>query len=314
MRVIKAARLSSSALVPIYISAKSGQFLISDIRLGSRGDSYYEYLLKQFLQTSQSEQVYREMYRDSMEAIHGNLIQKGLNTGLTYTAEHIPSRKRDGQIIWQLSPKQDHLVCFLGGSLMLGATTTGAIFASVSTPPLASELTETGQKDWILGTELINTCMDTHKTATGLSPEIVHFYTEADKERPTTGRDWYIKNGFSGQPSYDARYILRPETIESLFTAYRLTGDDRYREYGWSIFQSIEKYCRLESGGYASILNVDDIHSERIDKMETFFMSETLKYLYLLFSDPSVLPLDKYVFNTEAHPFPIFTPTIKTSF
>jgi len=60
--------------------------------------------------------------------------------------------------------------------------------------------------------------------------------------------------------------------MESLFIAYRLTGDDRYREYGWSIFQSIEKYCRLESGGYASILNVDDIHSERIDKMETFFL------------------------------------------
>jgi mannosyl-oligosaccharide alpha-1,2-mannosidase len=117
-----------------------------------------------------------------MEAIRGNLIQKGLNTGVTYTVEQIPSRQTDGQMyaflcgcllgltninrVWHLSPKQDHLVCFLGGSLMLGATTTGANFASVSTPPLASELTETGQKDWILGTELINTCMDTHKTAT----------------------------------------------------------------------------------------------------------------------------------------------------
>jgi len=102
--------------------------------------------------------------------------------------------------------------------------------------------------------------------------------------------------------------------IESLFIAYRLTGDNRYREYGWKIFQSTEKYCRLESGGYASILNVDDIHSEKIDKMETFFMSETLKYLYLLFSDASILPLDKFVFNTEAHPLPIFTPTTRTSF
>ena len=66
--------------------------------------------------------------------------------------------------------------------------------------------------------------------------------------------------------------LCSPETIESLLIAYRLTGDDRYRDYGWKIFQSIEKHCRLESGGYASILNVDDVESEKMDKMETFFM------------------------------------------
>ena len=37
------------------------------------------------------------------------------------------------------------------------------------------------------------------------------------------------------------------------------------------------------------------------------FLAETLKYLYLLFSDESLLPLDKYVSNTEAHPFPVFS-------
>ena len=43
------------------------------------------------------------------------------------------------------------------------------------------------------------------------------------------------------------------------------------------------------------------------DKMESFFLAETLKYLYLLLDDsqPDLLPLDQYVFNTEAHPLPI---------
>jgi endoplasmic reticulum Man9GlcNAc2 1,2-alpha-mannosidase len=49
---------------------------------------------------------------------------------------------------------------------MLGATATRSIVSSVSTPPLASELTEAGQKDWQLGTELIDTCMDTYETPT----------------------------------------------------------------------------------------------------------------------------------------------------
>jgi len=43
----------------------------------------------------------------------------------------------------------------------------------------------------------------------------------------------------------------------------------------------------------------------RRDKMETFFLGETLKYLYLLFGDSDMLPLDRYVFNTEAHPLPV---------
>ncbi len=42
------------------------------------------------------------------------------------------------------------------------------------------------------------------------------------------------------------------------------------------------------------------------DKMDSFFLAETLKYLYLLFSEPSLIPLDEYVFNTEAHPFRMF--------
>lgn len=34
--------------------------------------------------------------------------------------------------------------------------------------------------------------------------------------------------------------------------------------------------------------------------------AETLKYLYLLFSPNDLLPLDKIVLNTEAHPLPRF--------
>ena len=64
----------------------------------------------------------------------------------------------------------------------------------------------------------------------------------------------------------------RPETVESLFIAFRLTGDVRYRDYGWKIFQAIEKYCRVETGGYASILDVSNAQSKLEDKMETFLM------------------------------------------
>lgn len=36
--------------------------------------------------------------------------------------------------------------------------------------------------------------------------------------------------------------------------------------------------------------------------MESFWIAETLKYLWLLFGEPAALPLDKFVLTTEAHP------------
>jgi endoplasmic reticulum Man9GlcNAc2 1,2-alpha-mannosidase len=66
--------------------------------------------------------------------------------------------------------------------------------------------------------------------------------------------------------------LKRPETVESLFIAFRLTGDKRYRDYGWDIFQAIEKHCRIPGGGYATIVNVDDVPVQHEDKMETFFL------------------------------------------
>jgi len=230
---------------------------------------------------------------------------------LLYTAELIPEGFEEN-VQWRMEPKQDHLVCFLPGLLLLGAVDGG--FASV--PPLASELSETARRDWINGYQLIKTCMETHKTATGLSPEIAHFRSKTDPSMVAENApdDWYIKGSRDSLPSWDARYSLRPETVESLFIAFRLTGDRRYREWGWGIFQAIERYCKVESGGYASVLNVDDPDTKWDDKMETFLLSETFKYLYLLFEDASVLPLTDYVFNTEAHPLPIFTLTERTPF
>jgi mannosyl-oligosaccharide alpha-1,2-mannosidase len=97
-------------------------------------------------------------------------------------------------------------------------------------------------------------------------------------------------------------YILRPETIESIFYMYRLTKDEKYRDWAWEIMQNIEETCRTDTG-YAGIknVNVDKKSIEHIDLQESFFLAETLKYLYLIFADDDYISLDKYVFNTEAH-------------
>ncbi|SPO27327.1 related to alpha-mannosidase [Ustilago trichophora] len=326
-------------LLPIFLNPINGHFYNGEIRLGSRGDSYYEYLIKQWLQTGRTEKVYRDMYNNAVRGIKRVLTKPSVHSvpPLMFTAELAPRRGMDGRPFMQLVPKQDHLVCFLGGAMMLGSTSAVDIFGDPTKRPLPpisdlSTADETDKEDWRLGHEFVRTCMDTYtKTRTGLSPEIAFFKTPQDANIPDAQMiaanraplprnvDWYIKKpppSYSGRPNplIDARNILRPETVESLFVAFSLTGDEIYREWGWHIFQAFEKHCKVESGGYSSIDDVDADEPNKVDKMETFWLSETLKYLYLLFSDRDTLPLNKWVLNTEAHPLPVFEPQFPTGF
>ncbi|KPV76564.1 glycoside hydrolase family 47 protein [Rhodotorula graminis WP1] len=296
---------SKDGLVPIFMRPDTGSFVFSDVRLGSRGDSYYEYLSKQYLQTNRTEDTYRDMHDLAMGGIKKHLLKKSAAKNFVYTSELLPSRNpMTGALC------QDHLACFLGATLLLGATDGNRL----AVPPDETQFSEAQRDDWYAGKALIRTCVDTYASSkTGLAPEIVNFHLSPLKALQTN-RDWFInsrKPGQAGiaQPPIDARNILRPETVESLFVAYRVTGDPVYRDWGWRIFLAFTAHCKLPSGGYAGIRDVDRVPVVHEDRMETFWLSETLKYLYLLFSEDSVVPLDRYVFNTEAHPFPVFEPS-----
>lgn len=94
-------------------------------------------------------------------------------------------------------------------------------------------------------------------------------------------------------------YNLRPEIIESAYYLYFFTKDNRYLEMGKTFLESLIKYCKVDAG-YAALQNV--VTKEKKDEMESFFLSETLKYLYLLFAPKDTLDLITIIFNTEAHP------------
>ncbi|BGP54276.1 hypothetical protein JCM8202_000709 [Rhodotorula sphaerocarpa] len=299
---------TKDGLIPIFMSPESGGFIMSDVRLGSRGDSYFEYLSKQYFQTNRTEPVYRQMHEQAMRGIAKHLVKKSVTRDLVFTSELLPRRSpKTGELELVDTPKQDHLVCFLGATLLLGVTDGNTL----PVPPDESTFTAAQREDWYLGKQLTKTCVDTYfASKTGLAPEIVNFFTHKNDAK-RYGREWFINSRQPGpdtEPPIDARNILRPETAESLFVAYRVTGDPIYRDWGWSIFQAFEKHCRLPGGGYASIRDVDELPVKHEDRMETFWISETLKYFYLLFSDTSVVPLDRYTLNTEAHPLPNFTP------
>lgn len=75
------------------------------------------------------------------------------------------------------------------------------------------------------------------------------------------------------------------------------------------LLYAFERHTKVSGGGYSSINNVlDQNNPEFRDKMETFFLGETLKYFFLLFSDDlNLVNIDSWIINTEAHPLPIWS-------
>lgn len=98
----------------------------------------------------------------------------------------------------------------------------------------------------------------------------------------------------------NGRYPLRPEIIESAYYLHHFTGDDRYLDMGRTFFEDLVACCRTEDG-YTVLEDV--VTGEKGDLMPSYFLAETLKYLYLLFEPDPPVDLDEVVFNTEAHPF-----------
>lgn len=112
-----------------------------------------------------------------------------------------------------------------------------------------------------------------------------------------------------------SKNFLRPEFVESLYYLYRATGDAVYQDWGWAVFRSFQRYSRLPEGGYGAMDDVTKVPPKRGDHMESFWIAETLKYLFLLFGSEAAgggpgaadpLPMEQWVLNTEAHPLPVW--------
>eukprot|EP01033_Poteriospumella_lacustris_P001600 gene1600-1163_t len=104
----------------------------------------------------------------------------------------------------------------------------------------------------------------------------------------------------SGKGPSNALYPLRPELIEATVYHYQATKDRSWLAAGQLILESIQNFTRTGCG-YASLSNIQSM--ELTDEMPSFFLSETVKYLYLLFDEDHFLHRRSVIYSTEAHPF-----------
>ncbi|XP_060640425.2 mannosyl-oligosaccharide 1,2-alpha-mannosidase IC [Anolis sagrei] len=252
-------------LYPNFLSPVTGNWVQHHVSIGGLGDSFYEYLIKSWLMSDKKDVEAKNMYDNALEAIEKHLVKKSAG-GLTYIAE------------WRggiLDHKMGHLACFSGGMIALGAQHA------------AKEQTQHYME---LAAEITNTCHESYaRSETKLGPEAFRFDSGAEAMATRLS---------------DRYYILRPEVVESYLYLWRLTHDPKYRQWGWEAVQALEKNCRVEAG-FSGIRDVYASTPSHDNMQQSFFLAETLKYLYLLFCEDDVLSLDDWVFNTEAHPLPI---------
>jgi len=136
-----------------------------------------EYLLKQYLQTSKAEPVYRTMYDQAMNGVKQHLVGYSYPSHFTFVGE-LPN----GISSSTLSPKMDHLVCFLGGNFALGATEGKTLKEA-----RAEGWTAGQQDDLDLAEAITRSCVEMYNiTETGIAPEIVRFNTDVTKNEDIT--------------------------------------------------------------------------------------------------------------------------------
>lgn len=211
------------------------------------------------------------MWSEALAGIQKHLVTSTKNSKLQFVAE-LPTG-----IGGTLSPKMDHLVCFLPGSIALGATGGLTVAEARRTLGWSAEK----DKQMKLAKELMKTCWGMYQvTETGLAPEIAWFHADHAALQPVPGASHLPSS--NSKASWKAAYIIkpldahnlqRPETVESLFMMWRITEDPIYREWGWEIFKAFKKYTILDDGeGYSSLNNVNEIPPTRRDNMESFWL------------------------------------------
>lgn len=308
---------ATNELLPVSWSTEKGTPAGRSVSAGASADSAFEYLLKQWLLTGRTDTKARDLYLRSMDSILDTLTYLTPSRGLLYVTDGSVDIR--GHFL--PSHKLEHLTCFLPGLLALGA-------ATIPDVPREHMWAARGfaQTCWMLYAD----------SPSGLAPDEVIMRSKPNNPAVNPvpmsfGRLWathleeWEQSGAEGDPpgvrpvppirdmnetmeytSTRPMFLLRPETLESFYLLWRTTGEEVWRERGWEVFESLERETRVESGGYSGLKHAHHVNGTKHDEMPSWFLAETLKYLFLLFTDEDIVPLDQWVFNTEAHPLPVF--------
>ncbi|CAG8971370.1 hypothetical protein HYALB_00006919 [Hymenoscyphus albidus] len=246
-------------------------------------------------------QQYRRMYEYAMTAMRRNIFYRPMTTenlDILFAGKVDTDGKTPVEDL-VTEPRAKHLECFAGGMVATGAKIFG------------------NDADLEIGGQLIEGCLWANEVMPpDIMPEIIHTVPCENKSNCTwQDKKWYdaVNASHNGSETVEEKIKMhglaagiakvdgaRSEAIQSLFILYRMTGDPKLRDRAWNMFNTITKHTT--DIAHVDLNDVTILSPSKADRMEPFWMAETLKYFYLIFEDPSIVSLDDYVFNPAAHP------------
>ncbi|KAF2791032.1 glycoside hydrolase family 47 protein [Melanomma pulvis-pyrius CBS 109.77] len=297
-------------LFPTWINAQH-EDLAHDrsFTLGAMADSSYEYFPKMYALLGGLEPVYEKLYKDSAPLIDKHMLFRPMipDTQVGQDLLYCGNVDAYDDVEIKVDPRMQHLTCFIGGFFALA----GRIFENTHDVDLGAKLTEgcifayksmpTGVMPEIFHTAVCESRLSCPWNQTFYEEEVLKHSYKNKGDFEATVQEKRLPKGFTNLD--DKRYLLRPEAIESVFIMYRITGYEEYLDHAWDMFVSVQKGSTTKYGNGQMLDVTANPPGVPEDKMESFWLAETLKYFYLIFSPPDMIDLDDWVFNTEAHPF-----------
>lgn len=95
--------------------------------------------------------------------------------------------------------------------------------------------------------------------------------------------------------------MLSSDAVEAVFYLYRVTGDSKWREIARSMFQMTLANLQSSNGGAKGVWKIGEIYDDGSGLASSLWISRTLKYYFLLFSDRDYYSLDDFVFTSGGH-------------
>ncbi|KAF2680466.1 glycoside hydrolase family 47 protein [Lentithecium fluviatile CBS 122367] len=289
-------------LLPKHLDIDTGIFNTSDIGGWSHaGGGMYEMLLKLSVYDPKRFGSYQRKWTIAAESTIKYLASHPRGRpDLTFLADF-----KDQQLLYQ----QDHSGMFAAASFILGGMVTG-------------------EKRFLnFGLDVVNTYVEMYSaTVTGIGPESVGWIpATCDTDEETRKEACEVpaaygdqeKSGFVKRAGFwatNTKYLLRPEVLESLYYAYRATGDAKYRDMSWQIIRNVVKWTKAGSA-YAEL---EDVNARmkvrgtdgRRDWMNSYMLTEVFMYAYIIHLEDTPWQLHgdgKYdwIFSTQAHPLKV---------
>ena len=274
-------RRSSIGLIGAGLDAETGLWVGPTTGIGAGIDSFFEYALKSHVLLSGSDIPQDSVHEDSTDPlIDPNVLLRPLTPDEDVASGFLAAWQEAHATIKRHLYRNLHHPHYINAHVHTGAPqalwidSLGAYYAGL--------LTLGGELDEAIEANLLYTALWTRYSAL--------------PERWST-REGGVEGGLGWWPG-------RPEFIESNYHLYRATKDPWYLYVGEMVLRDIKRRCWTRCG-WAGLQDVRT--GELTDRMESFFLGETAKYLFLLFDEAHPLnTLDApFVFTTEGHPLMI---------